>query len=252
MTPSWSNRRLRTRSLITQYLLPHHTRKVCLWGAACCRAVWDYLIPSYQEAVLVLEAYADNQVTLSDLIMAHEAMWDPRLPYDFWRLVYHSTRMPSGSPIPSDSWAYAISQDASFHVTQACILRVEEMASHCLAGTSSPLTTDDILLDLLHPRDFVITMALSPHVKRWANQAYVERDFSSLPQLADLLEEEGFPSHWPCEECQPFGVRSRCPTCKGSGQVTNFVLDHLRSSCTHFKGCWALDAILSKGVTRPL
>jgi hypothetical protein len=54
-----------------------------------------------------------------------------------------------------------------------------------------------------------------------AERIYDDRRFEDLPRLADLLAETG------------------CP----DGEL----LAHLRSSGPHFRGCWALDAILGRG-----
>jgi hypothetical protein len=54
-----------------------------------------------------------------------------------------------------------------------------------------------------------------------ARRAYEEYRFEELPHLADLLTEAG---------------------CRDEG-----LLAHLRSTGPHFRGCWALDAVLGKG-----
>lgn len=59
-----------------------------------------------------------------------------------------------------------------------------------------------------------------PRVVALARQVYDERRFEVLPRLAALLSELG---------CQDSAL-----------------LDHLRSAGPHFRGCWALDAILGK------
>jgi hypothetical protein len=60
----------------------------------------------------------------------------------------------------------------------------------------------------------------TPAVTSIARRAYEEREFSSLPVLADALEEAG------CHSTE--------------------VLDHLRSPAEHVRGCWALDLIVNK------
>lgn len=88
-----------------------------------------------------------------------------------------------------------------------------------------------------------------------------------LNMLADALEEAGVP---PGEE-----VEQDCADCKGSGMIAappgdiarrwpcdscdmqgfvkvydaNPILSHLRSRGPHYRGCWAIDLILGKGVT---
>lgn len=52
--------------------------------------------------------------------------------------------------------------------------------------------------------------------------AYRDRDFSRLPVLADALEEAG------CDEAA--------------------LMDHLRQPGAHFRGCWALDQVLGRGI----
>jgi hypothetical protein len=53
-----------------------------------------------------------------------------------------------------------------------------------------------------------------------AQRIYDSRDFSDMPVLADALEEAG------CDRAE--------------------ILGHLRGPGPHFRGCWALDAVLGK------
>lgn len=62
-------------------------------------------------------------------------------------------------------------------------------------------------------REFV-----SEDVARWARGIYDERSFDELPVLADALEERG------CDDVA--------------------ALSHLRGDGSHYRGCWALDAVL--------
>src|SRR5262249_49758118 len=57
-------------------------------------------------------------------------------------------------------------------------------------------------------------------VPRLARVIYDERSFETLPVLADALEDAG------------------CPDVA--------LLQHCRSGAGHFRGCWAIDAILGK------
>jgi hypothetical protein len=63
--------------------------------------------------------------------------------------------------------------------------------------------------------------SISPEVRALAQRAYDDRRFDNLPVLAELLADAG------CEDVA--------------------LLSHLRSPRPHYRGCWALDAILDLG-----
>lgn len=110
---------------------------------------------------------------------------------------------------------------------------------------------------------------LTPEVIALARRAYDARDWSSLPQLADALEEAGCPADEACPYCkdadfttndlggammggkEPYASRAkafwnkRC-ACKGTRRVPNPFLAHLRGPGPHCRGCWVLDLILGK------
>ncbi len=108
-------------------------------------------------------------------------------------------------------------------------------------------------------------------VLRLAQDAYESRDFSSLPVLADALEEAGCPAELTCPECRGRGMVSSppgmealllaeegadastlsgcwvvCPECREAKKVPHPLLAHLRSSNPHVRGCWAVDLLLNK------
>jgi hypothetical protein len=60
----------------------------------------------------------------------------------------------------------------------------------------------------------------TPTVLTIASQVYERESFEELPVLGDALEDAG------CDDQQ--------------------VLGHLRAATTHYRGCWALDAVLDK------
>lgn len=94
-----------------------------------------------------------------------------------------------------------------------------------------------------------------------AQQIYDTQDYAGMPILADAMEEAGCEPTVRCPKCEgtgsinlgPAGVFCTCKPvvwgkdyCRGSGYVTNPILEHLRGGNTHVRGCWVLDLILGK------
>jgi hypothetical protein len=116
----------------------------------------------------------------------------------------------------------------------AAFATVEDFPAHAAAQAISSISGDAApLLREIFGNPF---RAVRPDADWWkdhrgpardiAGRIYDDRRFEDLPQLADLLTEAG---------CQ-------------DGEL----LAHLRSSGPHFRGCWALDAILGRGAGKDL
>lgn len=76
--------------------------------------------------------------------------------------------------------------------------------------------------------------------------------------MADALEEAGCQSNNKCPTCKgecvirqehPWGDTYAieiltCYDCEGFGYVPHPLISHLRSSNSHYRGCWAIDSLI--------
>lgn len=103
---------------------------------------------------------------------------------------------------------------------------------------------------------------LTPAIVEFAQGIYDQRDWDSLGALADMLEDVGCPLKEPCWQCDgkgnvlrhceppmnPFATMYyECEECRGTGEIANPVLAHLRApGVVRCRGDWALDLLLGK------
>jgi hypothetical protein len=184
-------------------------RKLRLFAVACCRRLWPLLNEEVcRETVRAAERYADGLASEAELRC--------------WRAAAEET---CGWPT---RWDGDLVRAACGTATcgRYLVPLAREVAQ--LTGfSSSGKAQADLVRDLFGPLPFR-TIALSPAVLAWddhtipniAQTIYWERAFDRVPILGDALEEAG------CAD--------------------QAVLLHLRGPGPHVRGCWALDAILSK------
>jgi hypothetical protein len=195
-------------------------RKMRLFCCACCRRVWDSLAdPKSRSAVATAERFADGVAGREELAAAERvaevvafaaARTRQELPPD----VPQAALAAVGEKADATIWA-------AWAASEATRAPGEERRQQC-----------DLLRDLFNPYRPV---AVDPARLRWhggaivqlARAVYEERDLPSghldaarLGVLADMLEEAG------CTEPE--------------------LLGHLRGPGPHVRGCWVVDALLSK------
>ncbi len=189
-------------------------RKFQLYAASVCRRSWDAIqCGAGREAVIVLERYAEGEETDAEL---SEALH--RVPVD-----------PEGWPPVDMAAEYAlgyIGQEDPVLATMGMVLLSD--------GESDPGIVETFRLDpsrsvwetFGNPFRPVRLPPQSPLVLALAKGAYSERladgqlDWHRLAVLADAVEEAGY----------------RDQT----------LLAHLRAPGPHYRGCWALDAVLGR------
>jgi hypothetical protein len=196
-------------------------RKLRLFAAACCRRIWDVLTDEAgRSAVHVAERFADGEATADELRLAAEAV---------------STRhgeleeeMEDGEDSPEEVRRYnaveaawrAAESEFGFDLSNICD-NVDWARER--DGAEYPALCD-LLRDMFGTRDFRPTTAdpswLTSAVTALARQMYDDRDFSSMPILADALED--------------------------AGCIDPDVLDHCRGPGPHVRGCWVVDSLLGK------
>jgi hypothetical protein len=214
-------------------------RRLGLFACACCRLAWPLLAPLAQKTVEVFEGLADGVAisrevptrfgvragTWSAGVWAIEAVeglpgWFSR-PFDAagiaahglgWQLQPPGYRGPleSAAAVPANAARAARDAVGEWAWTRARALEVALVAD--IYGTA-----------------FHEPWTVRPEWLRWndgclvkmARVLYDGHRFEEMPILADALEEAG------CEDMH--------------------VLDHCRSHPRHARGCWVVDALLSKG-----
>jgi hypothetical protein len=204
-------------------------RKLRLFACAFCRSerVWGvWLLDARSlQAVEVAERFVDGEATRKELDAARVAAWAPVRLGGVTQVMKTggSITTVTGYHFPKTAWATARdgvrAADAAVRAG-----RVSERAFQC-----------HLLRDIFGPHPFrpdSLTAAVlawnGGAIRRMAEAIYEERqlpagtlDTARLSILADALEEAG---------------------CMGTD-----LLAHCRGPGPHWRGCWALDALLAKG-----
>jgi hypothetical protein len=188
-------------------------RKIRLFAAACCRAVWPLLVESRsREAVEMSERYADGLVAESEMDRAaHQAYEGSE------HLETFCVKGP-GLKQAEARWAAA---EMAHGAAEGGWYYVYEVAYGASRAAHVPSLIREIFGNPLRP------VAVDPDWLRWndgaiqkmASTIYDDRAFDRLPILADALEDAG------------------CSV----GQILN----HCRSPAPHVRGCWLLDLLLA-------
>jgi hypothetical protein len=202
------------------------SRKLRLFGVACCRRIWPYLTTDQaRHAVEVSERYADRRAKRSELIAAYGATtgrshaelaagWSARLGAKAPRLAAAFAAVaacPQVGPVERD---LGTRLDPPFRPPPEEVAREQRCQCDLLR---------DICGNPFRPPPVIAPAVLAHNggaARRLAEAIYPARRFEDLPVLADLLEEAGL-------------------TDAG-------LLGHLRGPGPHCLGCWALDAVLGK------
>jgi hypothetical protein len=221
------------------------SRKLRLFAVACCRVAWScFSTPqSLPPEVEVAERFADGLASADELRLAHTAasehlgrirMGTEGPPREAQRLrwacqaVCHATA-PSlveviGGNMAEVSWAafaagYTIADLTLARSGHDTLSLFHRSAVNELAGEQLCAVFRDIIggpqrrAARALPERMETTVAI-------ARSIYEGHTFHELPVLGDALEEAG---------------------CTDSG-----LLDHCRTSGTHYRGCWVVDLVLGK------
>ncbi|MCY2962287.1 MAG: hypothetical protein NT069_01310, partial [Planctomycetota bacterium] len=191
---------------------PESTRKFRLYSVACCRRVWKWLdAEPIREAVEVAERFADGAASLADLREARlraEELKESLHAYETIRhLVYGAAIMAAA--------------DSALEGAK----RINDLILQAGGNTEASWKSQAMQVVLIHdifgnpfqPVTFDPGWLTEPVVSL-AREIYQERDFDRLPALADRLCEAG------CTHVQ--------------------VIEHLRQSGPHARGCWVVDLLL--------
>ena len=195
------------------------TRKLRLFGCACCRLVWDRHEGGSRRAVEVSERFADGAADLGELRKAHQAV-----EYQGKSWYYAHPAWYASSERPEWAWAYGLPYDED----------PGDGRQVMIGNRAHYLATHSNLLHEVFGNPFA-RIGVEPSWLTWnagivpelATGIYEERSpldgaFTSerLAALADALEEAG------CQDAR--------------------ILAHCRGPGPHVRGCWVVDLILGK------
>jgi hypothetical protein len=186
-------------------------RKFRLFSVACCRPLWQRLADSScRRALVVAEQFADNEVNLDELLAAHEAIRF-RNRHTVGYLMRLLTLESPHFGVQHLSRELLLGPGGNCPARRAEFDREQSDLYREIRGTPfRPVTIEAALLTTT-----VLSLARAAYSERQLPSG--ELDPIRLTVLADALEEAGAPGE---------------------------LLEHLRSSGPHFRGCWALDVVL--------
>lgn len=186
-------------------------RKLRLAACACCRAVWVLVTDRRsRRAVEAAERHADS--------LADDGLLLDRYPAAV--SAAHKIERKFGEDDPRLAVATAASYTALTDPAEdVARFTINQLLPALPADGHARLcaTLREVLGNPFRPVA-VPPESVSPAAQAVARTVYDEGQFAELPVLADALEDDGCS----CRE----------------------LLEHLRSAGPHFRGCWALDAVL--------
>jgi hypothetical protein len=209
-------------------------RKRCLFACSCVRRIWNLLgdVRS-RRAVAVAEAYADGRASADELRRAERAAQDAARkagPAGALAAKAVSAGVAAAASV-ARGVAGEVAGKVAREVAGATAGEVAADVAAAVTGEVVRLEEEKAQAELLrcifgnpfHPRPALGAAVLSWNggaVVRLAEAAYRDRSFSTLPVLADMLEE--------------------------AGATDPGLLAHCRGPGPHARGCFALDLILVK------
>lgn len=204
------------------------SRKLRLFGAACCRLVWVRLsFRESQQAVEAAERFADDEIGCDDLAAARNL----HRSTDAWRTQRNAASAVSEVSIVADRTTVALeaAMAAAKYAAHALTDKAEGGATSYREASWRPSwdaarRTESGLVREIFGNPFS-PVAIDPSwltatVLELARQMYESGDFSPMPMLANALQDAG------CDN--------------------NDILNHCRSEAVHVRGCWVVDLLLGK------
>lgn len=190
-------------------------RKARLYGIACCRVTWSWMVePQVRRAIDLSEAFSDDMSVQDELDMAVQQVTE------------NHERVATGD---TGGWALwhrlAAVLNATGNPPRAKLVPHHLAISAIESGIDNPLLglATQFVRDIFgNPFRPVAVDAYwrSSAVTALAKSIYEEQRFDRLPILADALEDAG------CEN--------------------ENILNHCRCDGPHVRGCWVVDLILGK------
>ncbi|MFO0822034.1 MAG: hypothetical protein U0792_02770 [Gemmataceae bacterium] len=199
-------------------------RKLRLFAAACTRCFWDHLVmePS-RRAVEVAEQFADGMSDLSTLKDARDAAVVVPRQLAGTKMNYPASAFAAAECAREEAWETATG--ASSGILDAALPLVahapdgQVLEAVDLFRQIQTRLLRDIFGNPFQPVSFDTEWHTSTAVLL-AKQMYESRDFSTMPILADALQDAG------CDNAD--------------------ILNHCRRPWGHTRGCWVVDLVLEK------
>jgi len=175
-------------------------RKLRLFAVACCRSVWPLVIDSRnRNAVEVAERFADGEATKQEMRVVHTDL----------------VGVPGGNS--TIAWSLA-EVGLTLQTTLRWWLPRPEAPPPAVAAALLREIFGNPFRPVMFGQDWA--WANGAVVRNIATIAYQTNEWSSLPVLADALED--------------------------AGCTNRDILDHCRQPGVHVRGCWVVDLILGK------
>ncbi len=200
-------------------------RKARLFAAACCRRVWDLMTDDrHRAAVVAFEHFADGTMTEAEyqaILAAVISLWAMLPPATTveWDSVHYLTGATRHLVGPRDASHVASYAARSVARVAGSRSSPEWGVARDLEGIAQRELIEDITGQTASPFGFHPEWRTSTAVSL-ASQMYESRDFSTMPILADALQDAG------CDDAD--------------------ILGHCRGSGPHARGCWVVDLVLGK------
>ncbi|HZY83882.1 MAG TPA: hypothetical protein VFE78_03570 [Gemmataceae bacterium] len=221
----WQDDRLSERkrflfmAAIGRHLMPLMTGPDCIRVVEACEEL--------AEGVIDNETFCEIHAVGQRAAEATEALAIGAAANDFVRLLADDYKHNECIYYALDALGYVAATEAGVLKPSATSRQAQAIWQHpvFIAGKEAAERTFlGYMHDIFGPNPYKPAKSLrgwrTETVKSVAQKAYELRDFSALPILADALEDAG---------------------CNNTD-----ILNHLRSSGPHVRGCWCLDAVLGK------
>jgi hypothetical protein len=198
------------------------TRRLRLFGCACCRQLGPWLadprLASLPQAIDAAERYADREISPRHLSRWWSAVADILEGLsnrgDRWEAGCAACRAVLAVLLPDrqEEWKSAVAEVYDHPEAFGPVFAEQTRAI-------LPELLRDIVGNPFHPVAFSSSWRTATAVSL-ARQMHDARDFGAMPILADALQDAG------CEDAS--------------------ILDHCRGPGPHVRGCWVVDLVLGK------
>jgi hypothetical protein len=227
--------------------MPGVRRHLRLFACACCRSVWEHFHDERcRRAVEVSERYADGDARRSELDAARKDAEEAEVATR-QQAETSLRRRTEAAALVATVVGYRVASTALWTATTQSVWRATENVARAVQELRAALAeavpgprrpfaealraearAQAALVRDVFGNPFRLMIPLDPSRLAWnggtipamAERIYNERDWTSLPVLADALEDAG---------CS-------CPE----------ILTHCRGPGPHVRGCWVLDLLLEK------
>jgi hypothetical protein len=213
-------------------------RKFRLFGTACCRRIWHLLVDERsRNAVSVAERYADGLAAEEEVDAARTQMVACRDEADGWApaaaeaVLFDAPFWNRGSPIRrglTAAWTAARALTATRTAADAAWRAVGEGGPESERLRQLPLLRD---------------IFQNPYRPGWVHASWLAWNGGAVVKMAQAAYEE---HHLPSGKLDPARLAVLADALEEAGCSVKEMLDHLRGTGPHVRGCWVVDLLLRK------